>query len=111
MTSTSNHHDTIRTADEPSMLQEQANTNTNINNHLDIEKAEALHVEETDDGDLKAQNKDEKLDYSGFAQKTDPKEIKLVRKLDLYIMVSRSCSSKLALYVLITRPRFGQCTG
>lgn len=27
-------------------------------------------------------------DYSGFEQKTDPKEIKLVRKLDLYIMVS-----------------------
>lgn len=26
-------------------------------------------------------------DYSGFTQKTDPKEIKLVRKLDLYIMV------------------------
>ena len=28
-----------------------------------------------------------KTDYSGFAQKTDPKEIKLVRKLDMYIMV------------------------
>ena len=27
-------------------------------------------------------------DYSGFAQKTDPKEIKLVRKLDLRIMLS-----------------------
>jgi hypothetical protein len=27
-------------------------------------------------------------DYSGFEQKTDPKEIKLVRKLDMYIMVS-----------------------
>jgi hypothetical protein len=27
-------------------------------------------------------------DYSGFTQKTDPKEIKLVRKLDMYIMVS-----------------------
>lgn len=26
-------------------------------------------------------------DYSGFTQKTDPKEIRLVRKLDLYIMV------------------------
>lgn len=33
-------------------------------------------------------------DYSGFTQKTDPKEIKLVRKLDMYIMVciySTSC--------------------
>jgi len=29
-----------------------------------------------------------KVDYSGFSQKTDPKEIKLVRKLDLHIMVS-----------------------
>lgn len=27
------------------------------------------------------------VDYSGFTQKTDPKEIKLVRKLDIYIMV------------------------
>lgn len=28
------------------------------------------------------------VDYSGFAQKTDPAEIKLVRKLDRYIMPS-----------------------
>lgn len=27
------------------------------------------------------------VDYSGFTQKTDPVEIKLVRKLDLFIMV------------------------
>lgn len=27
------------------------------------------------------------VDYSGFTQKTDPREIKLVRKLDMYIMV------------------------
>ena len=27
-----------------------------------------------------------KLDYSGAAKKTDPAEIKLVRKLDLWIM-------------------------
>lgn len=27
-------------------------------------------------------------DYSGFTQKTDPREIKLVRKLDIYIMTS-----------------------
>lgn len=31
---------------------------------------------------------DEGGDYSGFRQKTDPVEIKLVRKLDRYIMVS-----------------------
>lgn len=29
-----------------------------------------------------------KVDYSGVAAKTDPREIKLVRKLDRYIMVS-----------------------
>lgn len=29
-----------------------------------------------------------KVDYSGFAQKSDPLEIKLVKKLDLYIMFS-----------------------
>lgn len=28
-------------------------------------------------------------DYSGFTRKTDPLEIKLVRKLDMFIMVSR----------------------
>ncbi len=31
---------------------------------------------------------DVKVDYSGFTQKTDPAEIKLVRKLDCFIMVS-----------------------
>lgn len=31
---------------------------------------------------------DPRADYSGFVQKTDPKEIKLVRKLDMFIMVS-----------------------
>lgn len=30
-------------------------------------------------------------DYSGFTQKTDPVEIKLVRKLDLFIMVRTRC--------------------
>jgi hypothetical protein len=85
MASTTHHNDTIRSApDHPSVLQQQDNTT----HHLDIEKAEALHVEENDDVDLKAQDKDQKLDYSGFAQKSDPKEIKLVRKLDIYIMVS-----------------------
>lgn len=29
-----------------------------------------------------------KYDYSGFATKTDPVEIKLVRKMDIYIMIS-----------------------
>lgn len=38
-----------------------------------------------------------KVDYSGFAQKTDPKEIKLVKKLDLYIMVRLSMGTTLNL--------------
>lgn len=32
-------------------------------------------------------NNEAKLDYSGAAKKTDPREIRLVKKLDWYIMV------------------------
>ncbi|WDK10906.1 major facilitator superfamily transporter [Colletotrichum graminicola] len=51
----------------------------------DIEKQQALHQEQSHVLD------DEKkpsaaVDYSGAAAKTDPAEIKLVRKLDLWIM-------------------------
>lgn len=44
-----------------------------------------------DDIDVKvaeAGGENANVDYSGFTQKTDPVEIKLVRKLDLFIMVS-----------------------
>lgn len=52
------------------------------------EKPNADHLETASIADEKAIN-GAKADYSGFTQKTDPKEIKLVRKLDLYIMASR----------------------
>lgn len=52
---------------------------------VDVEKSQTEHVE-LEEIDEKNQNK-QKVDYSGFSQKTDPKEIKLVRKLDTYIMV------------------------
>lgn len=35
-----------------------------------------------------AENNEATADYSGFSQKSDPKEIRLVRKLDCYIMIS-----------------------
>ncbi len=49
-------------------------------------KAENAHVEAVQDQE--ALTSDAKADYSGFAQKTDPAEIKLVRKLDVRIMLS-----------------------
>lgn len=51
---------------------------------IDIENVIAPVYE--DEADLKAKDQSN-LDYSGFAQKTDPKEVKLVRKLDIRIMV------------------------
>jgi hypothetical protein len=50
---------------------------------------------------------DKNVDYSGFAQKTDPAEIKLVRKLDLHIMVSSVQVDVRLRY----RPPSGPCTG
>ena len=56
-------------------------------NGLDIDKKEEfVHVEDPD-VEEKAIAQDPNADYSGFTQKTDPVEIKLVRKLDMYIMV------------------------
>lgn len=43
-------------------------------------------------------------DYSGFRQKTDPKEKKLVRKLDMYIMVGHAQDT------LTYRQVYGSCT-
>ena len=54
---------------------------------ISIEKDEALHREHEDViADEKASRR--MGDYSGAVAKTDPAEIKLVRKLDLWIMVS-----------------------
>lgn len=49
------------------------------------DKPNADHLETASIAEEKAVNAN--ADYSGFTQKTDPKEIKLVRKLDAYIMV------------------------
>ncbi|WYZ44504.1 hypothetical protein EsH8_VII_000940 [Colletotrichum jinshuiense] len=50
----------------------------------DIEKNQVLHQEDLDEAKKPAVA----VDYSGAAAKTDPAEIKLVRKLDLWVMVS-----------------------
>lgn len=49
------------------------------------EKPEALHREDTL-GDAKQQQLPRDGDYSGARKKTDPAEIRLVRKLDMWIM-------------------------
>jgi hypothetical protein len=54
------------------------------------EKPGTDHVETASVVDVDEKAVNPKADYSGFVQKTDPKEIKLVRKLDLYIMVNTS---------------------
>lgn len=62
-----------------------------------------------DDIDVKvaeAGGENPNVDYSGFTQKTDPVEIKLVRKLDLFIMVS----VLRAMALTISLP-CGPCTG
>lgn len=55
---------------------------------LDIEKQQALHAERTNSllGGEDAKGAPVAVDYSGAAAKTDPEEIRLVRKLDRWIM-------------------------
>lgn len=55
---------------------------------VDVEKLESTHQEFSS----KILEKNPNGDYSGAVAKTDPEEIKLVRKLDLWIMVSDSYS-------------------
>lgn len=50
------------------------------------DKVNDTHLEEVKDPES-ADHDQAVGDYSGFTQKTDPVEIKLVRKLDRYIMV------------------------
>lgn len=51
---------------------------------IDDEKPGVLHREDTIDREK--QNQPKNVDYSGAIKKTDPAEIQLVRKLDLWIM-------------------------
>jgi hypothetical protein len=50
---------------------------------LDVEKHTSTHQEYSE-----KEFTNTAVDYSGAAAKTDPAEIKLVRKLDLWVMVS-----------------------
>ncbi|KAJ5346274.1 hypothetical protein N7541_008756 [Penicillium brevicompactum] len=59
-------------------------TGNKISPDIDDEKPGALHWEDTIDEEKRKQLKD--VDYSGATKKTDPAEIRLVRKLDLWIM-------------------------
>lgn len=82
---------------------------------IDPEKQDASHKEfgtEILDNDKKRQT----ADYSGATKKTDPAEIKLVRKLDLWIMVSYSDTTDPHQYQPLTHSahnsrRYGSCTG
>jgi hypothetical protein len=51
------------------------------------EKAKPEHVEHSAD-EIFEKDTNDKVDEFGAHTKTDPAEIKLVRKLDLYILVS-----------------------
>lgn len=91
------------TRDGPSATTSNNNANTSIGANVNssslspveaIDKVDLVQLEAAvgDDASINDEKEVEdksKVDYSGFAQKTDPKEIKLVRKLDMYIMVSR----------------------
>lgn len=49
---------------------------------IDVEKHSSNH-QEIEDGEIRKENGD----YSGAVAKKDPAEVKLVRKLDIWIMV------------------------
>ena len=53
----------------------------------------------------------EKVDYSGAHEKTDPKEIALVKKLDRWMMVSGLYEICLDSVAYLSSPCFGACTG
>ena len=86
--------------------------NVNDDPHgLDIyeEKPNVDHLETSSVSDEKVKETSQVGDYSGFTQKTDPKEIKLVRKLDLYIMV-RSLHSSIPSHQMCSMARFPRPT-
>ncbi|GJD03147.1 major facilitator superfamily transporter [Colletotrichum higginsianum] len=63
-----------------------ANGQPPAHSHADIEKQQALHQEHSHVLDDEKKPATAAVDYSGAAAKTDPEEIRLVRKLDLWIM-------------------------
>ena len=67
----------------PAPLPDQSST------AMDIEKQQVLHAERTNSlmGGEDPKGAPVAVDYSGAAAKTDPEEIRLVKKLDRWIMV------------------------
>lgn len=51
------------------------------------------------------------IDYSGAHEKTDPREIALVKKLDRWIMVSAAGPPTLEDVLTTSSPCYGACTG
>ncbi|KAI2003415.1 hypothetical protein LOZ51_000493 [Ophidiomyces ophidiicola] len=51
--------------------------------------SDRVEIETVVEGDEKATAKEQKRDYAGAVEKTDPEEIRLVRKLDYRIMESQ----------------------
>lgn len=51
------------------------------------------------------------IDYSGCHEKTDPREIALVKKLDRWIMVSIAGFATLEDVLTASSPCYGACTG
>lgn len=64
-----------------------------------VEKKQATQAEHIEDFDEENLKTGVKQDYSGAAEKTDPTEIALVKKLDLWIMVRRPWDSPAAFAV------------
>jgi hypothetical protein len=60
----------------------------NSNPQVSVEDDKKNALSEAYPIDEEAKTAQAKLDYSGAHEKTDPAEIKLVRKLDTWIMVS-----------------------
>lgn len=62
-------------------------TNTAANNEADRVKDMEPQIFEDENPEKPIPRNTGKIDYSGAQEKTDPKEIALVRKLDRWIMV------------------------
>lgn len=71
------------------MATQNARRSTEVEDKAQIDMVETAYDPEAASINEKELATDKKVDYSGFSQKTDPREIKLVRKLDMYIMVSQ----------------------
>lgn len=64
--------------------QNSATDKADLDRKVDIDHKEDVDVE------VRASDDRAGADYSGFTPKSDPEEIRLVRKLDCYIMVRAS---------------------